>query len=134
MEVFQLSINKTVSIVQFVTNQKIHKTNTMENQETQDKIEIMPGKYANEGQAAVIRAIRPWLGMSYTQMSSEADMFRLIEGGAGVGKTTVTNCCLQGARGKVIGAAVSDEARGILQLSMIGRELTDAGILVACLV
>lgn len=93
------------------------------------QIEILPGKYANEGQAAVIQAVQPWLATHYTQLG-QADMFRLIEGGAGVGKTTVTNKCLENVRGKIIGATVSDEARGVLQLSMIGKEtLTIAKLL-----
>ncbi len=93
------------------------------------QIEIMPGKYANEGQAQVIVAIQEWLATPWTKLQP-GSMFKLLEGRAGTGKTSVTNKCLEAVRGKIIGATVSDEARGVLQLSMIGKEtLTIAKLL-----
>lgn len=82
-------------------------------------IELKPGIFANAGQEEAIKNIEKFL----EQPSGQAtiDNMYLLEGGAGVGKTTSINKALEGFKGKIIGATVSDEARGVLQQNMVGK-------------
>lgn len=83
------------------------------------RIELKPGVYANEGQTKAIRQIEAFLQSRGSE--DPMDSLLLLEGGAGVGKTTTINAALQKTRGLVIGGAtVSDEARGVLQRNMVG--------------
>jgi hypothetical protein len=73
--------------------------------------ELFPGVFANEGQQVAIDKIKSYL-------SSNQDEF-LLKGRGGTGKTTIIRKALEPFRSaKIIGATVSDEARGILQENM----------------
>jgi len=76
-----------------------------------DEYELFPGVFANEGQKVAIDKIKSYL-------SSSEDEF-LLKGRGGTGKTTIIRKALEPfKRSKIIGATVSDEARGILQENM----------------
>lgn len=95
-------------------------------------IELRPGMFANAGQSQAIRSIEAFLSPDYKAkgMAPEYKDLFLLEGGAGVGKTTSINRALEGFSGQIIGATVSDEARGVLQQSMVGKDtLTVAKLL-----
>ena len=73
--------------------------------------ELFPGVFANEGQQVAIDKIKSYL-------NSTEDEF-LLKGRGGTGKTTIIRKALEPfRRSKIIGATVSDEARGILQENM----------------
>lgn len=90
------------------------------------------GMKANEGQTALVKNVTKFLerGNRVEGMDPRYKDLYLVEGGAGVGKTTAINRALENFRGSIIGATVSDEARSILQLNMIGKNtLTIAKLL-----
>lgn len=81
---------------------------------TVSKYELKPGMMANEDQIKAIDKIDDFL-------KSDQEYF-LLEGGAGVGKTSSINKAIEGFKGRIIGSAISAEATSNLQLSMIGKE------------
>ena len=87
-----------------------------EEQNENKKYELFPGVYANEGQRNAIDKIENFL-------DGKSDQF-LLKGRGGTGKTTIIKKAIQKIpQSKVIGATISDEAKGILQENMPGYKV-----------
>ena len=89
------------------------------------KYELFPGVYANEGQRQAIDKIDGFL-------KGDQEQF-LLKGRGGTGKTTIIQKAIASAniaKGSIIGATVSYEAKNVLQESMKGyKTATIAGLL-----